>query len=76
MCMCVSAIETCYPFTHNFVSPISLPFLELMDSLTQLRKNSSLPDENELKGAVLGLARLQDIYDIDADDMANGKGYG
>ncbi|XP_061386553.1 prolyl 4-hydroxylase subunit alpha-1-like, partial [Musca vetustissima] len=49
---------------------------ELMDSLTQLRKKSPLPDENELRGAILGLARLQDIYDIDPEDMANGKGYG
>ncbi|XP_073819895.1 prolyl 4-hydroxylase subunit alpha-2-like [Musca autumnalis] len=49
---------------------------ELMHSLTQLRENSTLPDENELKGAILGLARLQDIYDIETQDMANGKGYG
>ncbi|XP_013109460.2 prolyl 4-hydroxylase subunit alpha-1 [Stomoxys calcitrans] len=51
-------------------------YKELTDSLTQLEENFTLPDEKELKGAVLGLARLQDTYGITTDAMANGKGYG
>ncbi|TMW48448.1 hypothetical protein DOY81_006467 [Sarcophaga bullata] len=59
-----------------------LKFNEIQNELKQLltqfqeKDNIQLPDEYELKGAIRGLGRLQSIYNINADEMANGHKHG
>ncbi|KAM7360660.1 prolyl-4-hydroxylase-alpha SG2 isoform 2-T2 [Cochliomyia hominivorax] len=50
--------------------------LEMETALEEFRNDYQLPDENELKGAIKGLRRLQTIYKLSAEQMANGKKYG
>ena len=63
--MCVHAVLVCV-------------FIDLKQLLTQFQEKDNIqpPDEYELKGAIKGLGRLQSIYNINADEMANGHKHG
>ena len=45
---------------------------EILKKLEKYKSISRLPDKNELKGAIAGLLRVQDIYRLRTKDLANG----
>lgn len=71
ICMCVCCVYVCM---CGFICV----FIELKQLLTQYQEENNIhsPDEHELKGAIRGLGRLQSIYNINANEIANGRKYG
>lgn len=46
-----------------------------IEKITKQREENSakFPDKEDLEGAAFSLMRLQDVYNLDTRDMANGK---